>query len=92
MQTEKKPICSYGIIYADVYKDQHFNYKSLFQAACETCAKAENFDYAKKLLAARLQSVSKIAEMYGFSNTYCFLSVFEKQTGYSPSRYPVDYI
>ncbi len=49
-------------------------------------------DYAKELLVTNRRSVSEIAEMCGFSNTYYFSNVFKKQTGFSPSQYPVDYI
>ena len=45
-------------------------------------------DYAKELLVTNHQSVAKIAEMCGFSNTYYFSNVFKKQTGVSPSQYP----
>lgn len=47
-------------------------------------------DYAKELLVTNRRSVSEIAEMCGFSNTYYFSNVFKKQTGFSPSQYPVD--
>ena len=49
-------------------------------------------DYAKELLAANRRSVSEIAEMCGFSNAYYFSNVFKKQTGFSPSQYPIDNI
>lgn len=49
-------------------------------------------DYAKELLAANRRSVSEIAEMCGFSNAYYFSNVFKKQTGFSPSQYPIDLI
>ncbi len=45
-------------------------------------------DYAKELLVTNRWSVSEIAEMCGFSNTYYFSNVFKKQTGFSPSQYP----
>lgn len=47
-------------------------------------------DYAKELLVTNRRSVSEIAEMCGFSNTYYFSNVFKKQTGFSPTQYPVD--
>lgn len=47
-------------------------------------------DYAKELLVTNRRSVSEIAEMCGFSNTYYFSNVFKKQTGFSPSQYPID--
>ena len=47
-------------------------------------------DYAKELLVTNRWSVSEIAEMCGFSNTYYFSNVFKKQTGFSPSLYPID--
>ena len=49
-------------------------------------------DYAKELLVTNRRSIAEIAEMCGFSNTYYFSNVFKKQTGFSPSQYPVDYI
>ena len=47
-------------------------------------------DYAKELLVTNCRSVSEIAEMCGFSNAYYFSNVFKKQTGFSPSQYPID--
>ena len=47
-------------------------------------------DYAKELLVTNRRSISEIAEMCGFSNTYYFSNVFKKQTGFSPSQYPVN--
>ena len=47
-------------------------------------------DYAKELLVTNRRSVSEIAEMCGFSNLYYFSNVFKKQTGFSPSQYPID--
>ena len=49
-------------------------------------------DYAKELLVTNRYPVSEIAEMCGFSNAYYFSNVFKKQTGFSPSQYPIDYI
>lgn len=47
-------------------------------------------DYAKELLITGRYSVSDIAEMCGFENVYYFSSVFKKQTGFSPSKYPFE--
>ena len=47
-------------------------------------------DYAKELLVANRWSVSEISEMCGFSNSYYFSNVFKKQTGFSPTQYPID--
>ncbi len=44
-------------------------------------------DYAKELLVTNRFSVSEIAEMCGFDNTYYFSNVFKKQTGFSPTKY-----
>lgn len=49
-------------------------------------------DYAKELLVTNRRSISEIAEMCGFANTYYFSEVFKKETGFAPSKYPVDYI
>lgn len=43
-------------------------------------------DYAKELLITNRRSVSEIAEICGFSNTYYFSNVFKKQTGFSPTQ------
>lgn len=47
-------------------------------------------DYAKELLVTKRLSVSEIAEMCGFENTYYFSTVFKKQTGFSPTKYPFE--
>lgn len=49
-------------------------------------------DYAKELLVTNRYSVSEIVETCGFSNAYYFSNVFKKQTGFSPSQHPIDYI
>lgn len=47
-------------------------------------------DFAKELLVTKRLSVSEIAEMCGFSNTYYFSNVFKKLTGFPPSKYPTN--
>lgn len=49
-------------------------------------------DYAKELLVTNRRSISEIAEMCGFANTYYFSGVFKRETGFAPSKYPVDSI
>lgn len=46
-------------------------------------------DYAKELLVTGRYSVAEISEMCGFANTYYFSTVFKKQTGFAPSKYPL---
>lgn len=46
-------------------------------------------DYAKELLVTGRYSVSEIGEMCGFENVYYFSTVFKKQTGFAPSKYPM---
>lgn len=44
---------------------------------------------ACELLLINTYSVAEIAEMCGFANTYYFSTVFKKQTGFAPSKYPL---
>lgn len=44
-------------------------------------------EYAKELLITKRYSVSEIAEMCGFENTYYFSTVFKKSMGISPTKY-----
>jgi len=44
-------------------------------------------EYAKELLITKRYSVSEIAEMCGFENTYYFSTVFKKSFGVSPTKY-----
>lgn len=46
-------------------------------------------NYAKELLVTGRYSVAEIAEMCGLANTYYFSTVFKKQTGFAPSKYPL---
>lgn len=47
-------------------------------------------DYAKELLVTSRYSMTEIAELCGFDNAYYFSTVFKKQTGFSPSKYPTE--
>ena len=65
-------------------------FKNAFKMSPVRFVTKMRIDYAKELLITNRQSVAKIAEMCGFSNTYYFSNVFKKQTGFSPSQYPID--
>lgn len=89
----KKPNFSYkelchvtGLEYA--YFSELF--KKTFKMSPVRFVTKMRINYAKELLVTNRRSVSEIAEMCGFSNTYYFSNVFKKQTGFSPSQYPID--
>lgn len=44
-------------------------------------------DYAKNLISTNYFSISQIAEMCGFSDTYYFYKVFKSETGTTPAEY-----
>ncbi len=67
-------------------------FKNTFKMSPVRFVTKMRIDYAKELLVTNRRSISEIAEMCGFSNAYYFSNVFKKQTGFSPSQYPVDYI
>ena len=84
-----KELCrSVGLEYA--YFSELF--KKMFKMPPVRFVTKMRIDYAKELLVTNRRSVAEIAEMGGFSNTYYFSNVFKKQTGFSPSQYPLDYI
>ena len=65
-------------------------FKKIFKMSPVRFVTKMRIDYAKELLVTNRRSVSEIAEMCGFSNTYYFSNVFKKQTGFSPSQYTVN--
>ena len=82
-----KELCrSTGLEYA--YFSELF--KKTFKMSPVRFVTKMRIDYAKELLVTNRWSVSEIAGMCGFSTTYYFSNVFKKQTGFSPSQYPID--
>ena len=95
MENYKNPDFSYKeLCHATGLEYAYFSelFKKAFKMSPVRFVTKLRIDYAKELLVTNRQSVAKIAEMCGFSNTYYFSNVFKKQTGFSPSQYPIDHI
>lgn len=93
MENYKNPDFSYKeLCHAAGLKYAYFSelFKKTFKMSPMRFVTKLRIDYAKELLVTNRRSVSEIAEMCGFSNTYYFSIVFKKQTGFSPSQYPID--
>lgn len=93
MENYKSPDFSYKeLCHATGLEYAYFSelFKKTFKMSPVRFVTKMRIDYAKELLVTNRRSVSEIAEMCGFSNTYYFSNVFKKQTGFSPSQYPVN--
>lgn len=93
MENYRNPDFNYkALCYATGLEYAYFSelFKKTFKMSPVRFVTKMRIDYAKELLVTNRRSVSEIAEMCGFSNTYYFSNVFKKQTGFSPSQYPID--
>ena len=93
MENYRNPDFDYkGLCHASALEYAYFSelFKKTFKMSLVRFVTKLRIDYAKELLVTNRRSVSEIAEMSGFSNAYYFSTVFKKQTGFSPSQYPIE--
>lgn len=71
-------------------KYSYFNelFKKPYKATPVKTVTKMRIDYAKSLISTNKYSINEIAYMCGFSDIHYFYSVFKKETGFSPAKYP----